>query len=197
MGHYLGNSGAPLELDLNLLLRDAPDPVQNEVAYHKDRLTEEALVALADTDTTLGGEWGASSPRSSLEEHYVHKEQCEDWFFAMGGHTSWMEGTCAYVPDTDGSGMGTLVFDVIWNLIDLYNWDGDKSVDIHGILVSDEVLGRLHATGLAREFPMSGHLPMSFAVRYRGQSEVPDIPAVKLPWDDREGTRTDPDRDRR
>lgn len=193
MNHYLDNTGGELAVDLQLLMRDDPAEAQVPLESAKGKVTNEALETLDGADTTLGGAWEASTPRDASA--YFTKGGCPDWFYAIGGHTTWLDGECSYVPDTDGSGSGTLVFDVVWHLVDNYNWDEGKSVTIMGIRVDDTVLGRLHEVGLAHEYPIAGALPVSFAVRYEGQDAIAP-PDVKLPGDDRDGTRSDPDRER-
>lgn len=82
------------------------------------------------------------------------------------------------------------------NAWDRYNWDENKGVDIFGVMdIPDGQMARLHTTGLAQEFDMSGsssvkHYGLGSSTPNAGPLPEPDEPG-------REGGRTDNGRETR
>lgn len=73
---------------------------------------------------------------------------------------------------------------------DRYNWDAGKSTTFPGgVVIPDSEMGRLHKTGLAREFDMRGS---SSTYTYDLDSDAK--PTVNPPNQGREGTRGDASR---
>lgn len=194
MNHYLDNTGAPLAVDPELILRDVP-VAADELAYHQGVVTDLALESLDGADPMLGGSFPVSSPMLSKDVYYFTAGASEDWYFAVGGHSAGFDGTFTFVPDGNAQGTGTMVFEGVFHVADQYNWDQGKSVTIAGVTVDDAVLGRLHKVGLAHEFPITGEMPLEFQMKYWGQDVTPNIPDAD-PAEGREGTRVDPDRER-
>lgn len=169
MHHYLDNSGSPLAIDLDDLQASCSVFADN-VQDAQQAAIDDALMTLDGADPEQAGSWTFLEKRYTGRQSYFTRSASPDWFYAVGGNTHTMTGSTIYTPDGDGSGHGTLRFDVEWNLSDRYNWDGGKSVDILGVTVNDEVLGRLHIVGLAREFDMTGTRTDTFTVTYVGQT---------------------------
>ncbi|MFF6994788.1 hypothetical protein ACFY93_07480 [Streptomyces sp. NPDC008313] len=70
---------------------------------------------------------------------------------------------------------------------DRYNWDAGKSTDFPGgVTIPDSEMGRLHKTGLAREFDMRGS-----SSTYTSDLNSDAGPTVNPPDQGREGTRGD------
>ena len=103
-------------------------------------------------------------------DSYFDRGVSDDWFFAVGGNTHYMRTRVTYTPDSDGSGSGRLDFVGAWTFYDRYNWDGGKQVNIMGVTVNDEVRGRLHVVGLAREYDVRGSREDRFSARFEGQT---------------------------
>ncbi|MBK9371068.1 MAG: hypothetical protein IPN01_33045 [Deltaproteobacteria bacterium] len=183
MHHFLDNSGAQLDLDLDILEASCSVFAEN-VQLAQEGFIEEALEVLDGADTTLAGAWESSEQRFTGNQSYFTKGESPDWFFAVGGNTHVMTGDCTYTPDPDGSGHGTLSFTAQWQLTDRYNWDGGKSVDIMGVTVNDEVLGRLHVVGLAQEYDIRGARDDTFTAAFVGQA-----PGDQVSPNDGEGGR--------
>ena len=180
MHHFLDNSGAELQVDLDIL--EATCPIFTEdVQQGQLEAIDQALAMLEASDSTQANGGDLSE---MLFTRYFVKSSAPDWFFAIGGNTRRLNGSYSYEPDSDGSGNGTLHFDADWSLEDRYNWDGGKSVTIGGVTVNDEVLGRLHVVGLAQEFDIRGARSDSFSARYTGQS-----PGTASPSEDEDGGR--------
>jgi hypothetical protein len=193
MHHFLDNSGAELQVDLDIL--EATCPVfTDDVQQGQLESIEQALGMLATSDSTQANSGDLSE---MLFTSYFTKSSSADWFFAIGGNTRRLNGSYRYAPDSDGSGNGTLQFDASWSLEDRYNWDGGKSVTIGGVTVNDEVLGRLHVVGLAQEYDIRGARSDSFTARYTGQSPTTSPSEEEDGGREQRTGRDDLDRERR
>ncbi len=116
-------------------------------------------------------------------QHYFNKGNSADWFFAVGGKSTWTDGWYTWEPRGDGT--GTLSMDISLYLFDRYNWDGSKSVNLldqlpvtlpEGISsmaeINDEDLGALHKKGLAKEFEIYGDTYRQISIQYDTNREV-------------------------
>jgi len=57
----------------------------------------------------------------------------------------------------------TFSVDFEYKFYDRYNWDGGKSVTIHGITITDAFMGEFHRQGLAKEYDCYGSFKRSFS----------------------------------
>ena len=165
MAHYLRNSGSAFKIDLEDMIRDVPSA--------RERF--EAEVAQARTFVESLGPGGHSITSQKVEGGYNTKDESVNWFFAIGGYSSWGKGT-ATVKDGPAGREHELEFE--YRFYDRYNWDRGKSVTIFGITVSDEFMGEFHRQGLAREFDCLGSVRRRFTWRKgesipKGQMDAP------------------------
>lgn len=150
--HFLGNSGEPLQQDVDKLLADVP-ALATTYATEQDRFGLSAVErAQADGVTgpvtyPLAGDWTG---------FYVTQELSSDWFYAMGGITYSVVGEVTVYPPTEPGGAWTYETSTALELRDQYNWDGGKSTQIGPFDVTDEQLAELHRAGLAQEFTATG-----------------------------------------
>ncbi len=143
MYHYLGNSGKDLTINLEKMLGD----VENERKVFEN----EMLLARKFVETLPVGTHQVTSGKAT--SGYALKRESWNWFFATGGYAYWGKGTVAI---TENSGVKSYDFDFEYKFFDRYNWDGNKEVEIFGITVTDEFMGRFHREGLAQEYNMYG-----------------------------------------
>lgn len=191
MRHYLGNTGAPLTVNVDFMLRDV-EPLRE--AYDRQlaaarQLAEERVAAMGDnvqaTNFQLTGE--------RLSDVYCSQSVSRDWFFAVGGFTYWYTAEVQVVPVPDAAPRITMLFTL--HMFDRYNWDQGKMVTIAGIPVKDEQLGRLHRVGLAQEYDVNGtSTERQVTWDYSGTSSAPTGTAPVA--GEREGGRSDPSRER-
>lgn len=196
MRHYLDNTGATLDVDVNVCLRDSQ--------ALELRFEDEIATAKVDAETMMQGKDMAKANSFSLvgqkKNHYFQKSENEDWFFAIGGCTYWYTADVVYTPG-DANAPGTLDMTIKLHLFDNYNWDQGKAVTIAGITVRDEQLGRLHKVGLAKEYSITGEssersLSWNHGTAAGPGEEEPYEPGRGDQASGREDGRSDPVRER-
>jgi hypothetical protein len=192
MRHYLGNTGAPLEVNVDLMLRDV-EPLR--LAY--DRQVADARQKAELRVADMGGNVQATNfmlTGDRLSDVYCSQSVSRDWFFAIGGFTYWYTAEVQVLPVAAGPPQITMIFTL--HIFDRYNWDQGKAVTIAGITVKDEQLGRLHRVGLAREYEVNGAAtPSNHTWSYTGTS-TPAAAGTAPTADARDGGRSDPSRER-
>jgi hypothetical protein len=94
------------------------------------------------------------------ENGYNTKVENQNWYYAIGGYSSWGVGKAVVSGDTAHR---TFSVDFEYKFYDRYNWDGGKSVTIHGITVTDAFMGEFHRQGLAKEYDCYGSFKRSFS----------------------------------
>lgn len=144
MLHYLNNTGRDYTIDLEDLIDD--------VTGEKELYNRELSEAKRFVETLPVGTHQITS--DNARNGYINKSENYNWFFAVGGYSEWGKGTATVTADSAGRKSYRLDFE--YKFFDRYNWDGGKKVDIFGIEVTDEFMGRFHREGLAREFNMYG-----------------------------------------
>lgn len=107
----------------------------------------------------------------------------------MGGANSNVTGVVTAVPDANGN--PKIGVDCQANVWDRYNWDEGKGVSIGPLDIPDGEMAKLHRTGLAQEFDMSGS---SDVKHYDLGSSEPDADPLPGPDDSRDG-RVNPGRE--
>ncbi|NQU39968.1 MAG: RHS repeat-associated core domain-containing protein [Lentisphaerae bacterium] len=154
--HYFGNSGGAYTIRLQQMI--------NDVTEAKDLFNEEMALAQAFVEGLQKGEHRITSGTAST----ANNDGNDNWFYAVGGYSAWGKGT-AYVC-RNKEWQYILVFQ--YKFSDKYNWDTGKTVDIHGLEVTDEFMGRFHRVGLAQEFDMTGEV---FKTIRWNSGEAPEI----------------------
>jgi len=159
MYHYLGNSGKDCWIDLEGMVRHVPSA--------RERYEREVAQAMDFVERLSTGN---HSIRSRVGEFaYNLQSENRNWYFAIGGYTSWGQGVAA-VRDTPGGRDYELEFE--YKLFDRYNWDAGKFVTIAGVKVTDAFMGEFHRQGLAREFNCYGAFKRRFSWK-KGSSILP------------------------
>lgn len=153
MKHYLGNTGDPIDLPVDKMMAKNPDLrqlVRDMVDDNGPKWKKEALAVFDKSD----GSPIALPIKTDPEVTYFQKDADKNWFYAVGGASSNVTGVVTVEKDSNGKPNVSLEYQV--NVWDRYNWDKDKSVEIGGVKVSDGFLGKMHESGIAKEFDMSG-----------------------------------------
>jgi peptidoglycan hydrolase-like protein with peptidoglycan-binding domain len=149
MKHYLDGSGRTLTIDLEGMVRDVPSAQMrflNEVSQAKRFV--EALPVGVHLITSKRGE-GA----------YNSKSENQNWFYAIGGYTSWGRGKATL---KSGHPQREYELEFEYRFYDRYNWDGGKSVTIASVTITDDFMGEFHRQGIAREFDCVGSIQRKF-----------------------------------
>ncbi|KAL9627476.1 MAG: hypothetical protein Q9164_007597 [Protoblastenia rupestris] len=143
MRHYLDNTGAPLFVQPEDMMKGMPQ-LREDV---RTAAKAEAAAAYARI-TAASGEIAFSS---SWKDWYATEERSKNWYYAIGGFHFSVTGV---VTKSGGGKGGSLKYVV--HVFDRYNWDAGKKVDILGWNVPDLTPGQLHLKGLAREYIVRG-----------------------------------------
>lgn len=159
MWHYLLNSGNRYTIDLEDMITSGPVATA--------RFRDEISQAQAFVEKLPVGVHRITS--KSAESAYNRKEHSRDWYFAIGGYSTWGKGTA-----TVRSGASGLEYELRfeYKFEDKYNWDGGKSVTLGGITITDHFMGEFHRQGLAKEFICVGSIPRTF--RWQAGGAIPE-----------------------
>lgn len=146
--HYFGNSGVPLTIDAEGMVREVPSAknvYRIEVAQAKDFV--ERLPAGRHQFTS-----------KKLNQGYNRQAENRNWFFAVGGYSVWGKGAV----NVPANKTEEITMDFEYHVFDRYNWDNGKAVDIQGIVITDRFMGEFHRQGLAREYDEIGAFARKF-----------------------------------
>jgi peptidoglycan hydrolase-like protein with peptidoglycan-binding domain len=149
MKHYMDNTGLPLTIDLEGMIDDVPDA--------KARFRSEVSQAQRFVESLPVGTHQITSTK--LEQSYNHKKDSWNWFYAVGGYSTWGKGKAAV---TSGPAGREYRLEFEYKFYDRYNWDGGKQVTIGPVTITDEFMAEFHRQGLAREFDMFGSIKRTF-----------------------------------
>lgn len=150
--HFLGNSGEPLETDVDQMLADVP-----ELSAQADADVENLAKSAVEDARNSGVTGPVTYPVSTdWAGYYIDKDQSEDWFFATGGIQYSTQGQVTVYPPSTPDGEWTYKTETSLSYRDRYNWDGGKSTNVGPINVSDEELGRLNKVGIAHNYDLVG-----------------------------------------
>ena len=144
--HFLNNSGRPLDMNTNGMLKDLPS-LQNNVNSDLNRMTSEAV----EKAKTSGYTGPVTYPFvTDWQDEYAEKSENANWFYATGGYQHATAGTITVYPD------GSYKYTYQVHTADRYNWDGDKKTGIGPLTIYDTELQELHRAGIAQEFDLVG-----------------------------------------
>lgn len=152
--HFLGNSGADKEMDLEAFLADEPD-IRSQIETRERDIGQLALERAqqsgADGPVTFPVQTGWPGTTASSD----------NWYYATGSGNYSMNGQVTVYPPDATNPEWRYEMNTTLNYRDQYNWDGSKSttIDLPGPVdptISDEQLAELHRAGLAKEFLLHG-----------------------------------------
>jgi hypothetical protein len=159
MLHYLNRSGNRLTINLEGMVESGPTATA--------RFRNEVAQAQAFVETLPVGTHAITS--RTAESAYNNKNESKDWYYAVGGYSTWGKGTTTV---TSGAAGKEYELQFEYKFYDRYNWDGGKSVEIAGITITDEFMGEFHRQGLAQEFDMTGSFRRTF--RWKQGAAIPE-----------------------
>lgn len=143
--HYMDNTGRRLTIDLEGMI--------NEVRTAKMRFDNEVNQAKTFVEQLPVGTHQITS--KSAEGAYNRKAENKNWFFAIGGYSTWGKGQARVTAGASGRECD-LNFE--YKFFDRYNWDGGKKVEIFGVTITDQFMGEFHRQGIAREYDCVGSI---------------------------------------
>jgi len=144
MRHYLGNTGKALEVRVGKMVNQSQKAKRHFYKELNDAMAfVEENVECGKTEPIVGTWTGGGTDDS------------RNWFYAVGGYSACGSGTVTNLGNR-GTGKCKYKLEFTFHFDDRYNWDTGKGVNILGIRISDESLGRLHRVGIAKEFDMTG-----------------------------------------
>lgn len=177
MQHYLGNSGDPLDIDVDKLINP-------EFQLYLDQQFQDEIVGQVEEQIRLNGvdtptefevttTWWSSDP-----SYYPSKEDYPDFYYGIGGFSHSQTAYVTVIPNPDGGNpIVTIQYQI--HMFDRYNWDAGKSVTIPsandilpswvplnkewlddntilGDYIPDSKMARLHQVGIAQEYELHG-----------------------------------------
>ncbi|WP_102144198.1 WXG100 family type VII secretion target [Mycobacterium hubeiense] len=170
--HYLDNSGADLNVDVDDVLHDLPG------AQRQTDALVNAEVARIVEEAAATGNYGQPIPfQTGWHDYTVDQATHPDWFYAMGSFEQSVSGVVTVHPPTTPGGKPTVTVEYKTHIFDRYNWDNGKSVEIGGVTITDQQMGELHTAGLAQEYNVRGS---STTYTYTGVAPTATAP-VALP----------------
>lgn len=187
MRHYLNNSGSALSVNVDSMLRDLPGL--------QARLQQEIELFKQKANTRIAGGEQSFTINGDRKGYYATRAESSDWYFAIGGFTYWCTADVTVYQEGDKTMVN---MHLTMHIFDRYNWDQGKSVNIAGITVTDESLGRLHQVGLAQEYEVIGRSsPHVISWEHIGPGETAEeATSESMDYDRRQGERSDPRRER-
>ncbi|QCR53781.1 hypothetical protein C1N80_09465 [Brachybacterium sp. SGAir0954] len=152
--HFLGNSGADKEMDLDSYLGDEP-AVRGQIEEQERGIGQAAL----DRARQSGADGPVTFPVQTGWPGVTASDK--NWFYATGSGNYSMNGQVTVYPPDETHPDWRYEMDTTLNYRDQYNWDGSKStsIDLPGPFdptITDEQLAELHRSGLAKEFTLHG-----------------------------------------
>ncbi|EFL23257.1 conserved hypothetical protein [Streptomyces himastatinicus ATCC 53653] len=190
MEHYLSNSGDPMNLPVDKMMSDDEGfrhHIEDGIRQHQETWRTQALEEFKKN----GGQPVAIPVETKNVDYSFDQATNQNWYYAVGSTRSNITGVVTVVTDAHGNPQVGLDYQA--NAWDRYNWDEGKGVNIGPMDIPDGQMARLHKTGLAQEFDMSGsssvkHYDLGGDTPNEGPLPGPDKPG-------REGGRTDPTRE--
>jgi RHS repeat-associated protein len=143
MNHYLGNTGRPLTIRLERMLKESLAAREHFIRERRIFIEFVNGLDVGNHDVTSGHINGGQ-----------HRNVDENWYYAVGGYSAWGKGRAFITCGPDGKKRYAFAFS--YKFYDRYNWDNPKIAMVHGVKVHDILFGKLHLYGLAREYDLKG-----------------------------------------
>lgn len=150
--HFLGNTGEPLQQDVDAMLAGVPR-LASQVAQQQTLFGEAAVKRARASGATGPVTYPVSTGWTGFS---FDSQQDRNWFLALGSMTYNQTGQVTVLPPQGPGEPWRYEVTTRVNLYDQYNWDGSKATEILGRTVTDSELQRLHRVGLAREYRNEG-----------------------------------------
>ncbi len=161
MLHYLSAQGTTLHINLEGMIEAG--------STAKAHFVNEVSQAQKFVEKLTVGRHLITS--KNTESAYNYKSETTNWFYAVGGYSTWGKGIATINEDTNGKLIFSLEFE--YHFYDRYNWDKGKEVNVGPITITDEFMGDFHRQGLAREYDTVGLIKRKFSWK-QGQAIPPE-----------------------
>lgn len=165
MQHFLNNSGEPLTVSVDDMLDDMPVFKSKVEFRYENEIIPQINQKLRSDYHGEPLEFHVTIPWKS--NFYPDRSENKNWYYAVGGFSYAQTAYVRVTPALDGTPNVEVISQV--HMFDRYNWDQGKSVTIpsSGIEwidnstiandhITDEEMGRLHGTGIAQEYDLTG-----------------------------------------
>lgn len=158
MLQFFRNTGADYRMDLEGMI--------GEVKVARKRYESEVGQAKIFVERLPAGVHDFTSRK--LNGAYATKSQSVNWYYAIGGFTTWGKGKATV---RDGPSGRSYAMEFEYKFFDRYNWDGGKKVtiDVPGlgpVVVTDAFMQNFHRQGLAREFNCIASFKRTFSWKH-------------------------------
>jgi len=154
--HYLGNTGEPLEQDVNKVLDDVPE-FKKSIEQRQHGLGVDAVERVKQLGATepitfpVNTQWiGFGYDKDGKQYDNMN------WFYALGGWQSNLTGQVTVYPPNQPGEPYRYEISTHVNLRDQYNFDPGKMANVGPVELPDSLSADLHAKGLAQEYAMFG-----------------------------------------
>ena len=161
MLHYLSAKGTKLHINLEGMIDAGPTA--------KAHFVNEVSQAQKFVEKLSVGRHKITS--KTAESAYNYKSETKNWFYAVGGYSTWGKGFATVKKEASGKLIYSLDFE--YHFYDRYNWDKGKAVNIGPVTITDEFMGSFHRQGLAREYDAVGLIKRKFSWK-QGQAIPPE-----------------------
>lgn len=154
MRHFLGNSGATLEIDPTRMLAEIPG---FQAAVNSDFAANIMIAAETRARQEFTGQpmcFTIETPWQNVGADKLGTDLSSNWHYGVGTFSFSQTAQVSVKPGPNGA--MEVSIDSQLRVFDRYNWDSGKAVAIAGQTITDEVLSRLHEVGLAQEYDIHG-----------------------------------------
>jgi hypothetical protein len=147
--HYLGNSGDIKEFDPSAMWADVPVVAGGIQATYNNQILDVATREILRTYSGGSMEFQIISKWNITEEFsYSGDPKLENWFYSIGQASYNFNATVSVSQNQNGQ--TEVRIDTQLNMFDRYNWDVGKLVEVMGVTIYDEQMGKLHEAGIAK-----------------------------------------------
>lgn len=140
LDHYLDNNGKTLKVN--------PAAIINASPWVRKVVQSDAIAEGQKAFRKIKGKTGYKT--FTYDWGVTGAETHSDWFYAIGDFSYSISG----IVTKTGKNQGKLEYVV--DVYDIYNWNKGTWLKIGGKKIGVDKLGRLHATGLARDYKVRG-----------------------------------------
>ena len=156
--HYLGNSGKTYTIRFQKMI----DDLKSLQAIRAGEIADARKFVMNLSD----GTYNITSGRAT--NGYARFSESSNWFYAVGGYSVWGKGQV-----TVSNKQTCFEIKYEFKFEDRYNWDAGKSVNILGVTITDDFMGKFQRQGLAREFNMIGSVKQT--IKWKKGDKAPVI----------------------
>jgi hypothetical protein len=163
MQHYLANTGETIPVDPLQMMAVLPG-WSEEVQTEYLQLLQQACERLVQEPG--GGRYTVVAQSDWLPARVTRQEN-PDWHFALGSFSYKLVLKIETVTPLRAGQPNMLCASLMIYVYDRYDWDEGRGTSIAGLYLANEVIGRLHRAGLARDYDVKGVTRIDFTTVLR------------------------------